>query len=91
MSGIEFRSIRIDTSSGDHEGRLVLVDGRLIGVLVRLRAEEQGEHRGKWYLEAGFGPLESLTPEPFEDLDAVIRWIETRCAKAERGGDLAAE
>ena len=27
MSGIEFRSIRIDTSSGDHEGRLVLVVG----------------------------------------------------------------
>jgi hypothetical protein len=71
---IEFQAIRIDTSSHDEEGRLILVDGRLVGVLVRLDATEQAPLQGCWSLEAGFGPLASLTPEPFTDLDHARAW-----------------
>jgi len=73
---IEFQAIRIDTASDDEEGQLILVDGRLVGVLVRLDAAEQAPLQGCWSLEAGFGPMALLTPEPFRDLDHARAWTE---------------
>ena len=50
------------TASQDREGRLVLIDGKLVAVLVRL---SDGAHdpllRGAWYLECGFGLLSRIT------------------------------
>ena len=47
------------TDSEDREGRLVLVDGRLAALLVRLADQSHDPLlRGAWYLEAGFGVLD---------------------------------
>jgi len=43
--------------------------------LVRLAGEEQAPRQGFWYLEAGFGPLECVKPEPFETLDQASAWV----------------
>jgi len=75
MSAIELRSIRIDTASADTDGCLVMCRGCLVGVLVRLAGEEQAPRQGFWYLEAGFGPLECVKPEPFETLDQASAWV----------------
>jgi hypothetical protein len=74
MARISFRRIRIDTLSADEDGRLIILQNRLIGVLVRLESEEQGLLRGSWALEAGFGPLSSARPEPFVDLRSARDW-----------------
>ena len=50
-------AISVDTGSEDSEGCLVRLDGKLVGVLVRLAAPEHGDLVGRWFLEAGFGPL----------------------------------
>ena len=62
MSAIELRPIRIDTTSADVDGRLVMFGGCLVGVLVRLAGEEQAPRQGHWHLEAGFGPLDGMKP-----------------------------
>ena len=59
------------------EGRLVLADGELVAVLVRLDAEVHGTARGRWFLEAGFGRLAG-TPAPFVDLRAAEDWLRAR-------------
>ena len=56
---ITFQIIEVLTASEDREGRLVLVDGKLAALLVRLA--DTGHDpllRGTWYLEAGFGLLD---------------------------------
>jgi hypothetical protein len=56
---ISFQPIEVLTASEDREGRLVLVDGKLAAVLVRL--SDQAHHPllcGAWYFEAGFGLLD---------------------------------
>jgi hypothetical protein len=53
---ITFQVIEVLTASEDREGRLVLVDGRLAALLVRLADTAHDPLlRGAWYLEAGFG------------------------------------
>ena len=75
MSRLEFHPLLVNTCSADEEGRLIVVDGRLVGVLVQLQADEQATRRGQWNLEAGFGPLAGYAPEPFGDLEEARRWI----------------
>ena len=56
---ISFQPIQVLTASEDREGCLVLVDGQLVAVLVRLSdPAHEPLLRGSWYLEAGFGLLE---------------------------------
>ena len=56
---ISFQPIEVLTASEDREGRLVLVDGKLAAVLVRLSDQAHDPLlRGAWYLEAGFGLLD---------------------------------
>lgn len=76
MSCIVLRSILVDTCSDDEEGQLVMANGRLIGVAVRLAGEESGTLRGCWSLEAGFGPLELARPEPFASLEGLQTWAD---------------
>ena len=55
---ISLQPIEVLTASQDREGRLVLADGMLVAVLVRLRDEAHDPLlRGAWYLETGFGLL----------------------------------
>jgi hypothetical protein len=72
---IAFQSIAIAAQSIDDEGRLVLVDDRLAAVLVLLRDDVHGEHRGCWFLEAAFGDFAGGAHTLFESLDAAARWF----------------
>jgi hypothetical protein len=76
MSDIAFQSILVDTSSDDEEGRMIMLGGRLVGVLVRLDGIEHAPLQGSWSLEAGFGPMDSLRPEPFKTLNEARAWAE---------------
>jgi hypothetical protein len=72
---VELKEIQI-ASDYDHEGRLILIDGRLIAVMVKL--SELHEHlAGRWYLETGYGVLKSEQPS-FSDLDSAVEWIQCR-------------
>jgi hypothetical protein len=70
----------IEVASVDREGQLILFNGVLVGVLVKL-SNLHGELAGSWYLETGYDGLrdERLT---FQDLDAAKRWIIDRLADA---------
>ncbi|WP_246215708.1 hypothetical protein [Microvirga makkahensis] len=61
---------------GDREGRLVLVDGELVAVLVRLDGDTHAaDVRGQWFLEAGFGPLDTKRHPTFTDPEEAKRWV----------------
>jgi hypothetical protein len=68
----------IEVASVDREGQLILFNGVLVGVLVKL-SNLHGELSGSWYLETGYDGLrdERLT---FSDLEAAKRWINDRLA-----------
>ncbi len=66
--------IAVDTGSPDRDGVLLLVNGLLVAVLVRLDAPEH-EHPGYWFLEAGFGRLQGMRVDAFPTLDHATRWV----------------
>ncbi len=72
--------IQVNTGSRDSEGRLVLANNCLVAVLVRLDGEEHGTLRGRWSLEAGFGPCSDLPPRPFRSLADAQRWVQRQLA-----------
>ena len=74
---VTLQPIPVLTGSIDREGLLLLVDGRLAAVLVRLEDPEHGEMVGKWFLEAGFGHL-AAAEELFDTPDAAATWISAR-------------
>jgi hypothetical protein len=71
--------MRVLIDGFDSEGRLILADGQLAAVIVRLDAEHHTTSlRGKWHLEAGFGkcavvPADAGTWDTPED---ALAWIE---------------
>ena len=72
---VELEPIEVETESEDHEGRLVLAGGKLVGILVRL----SGVH-GVW---SGFWNVEWLAemlhhPPPFKDLRSAKGWFAHR-------------
>jgi hypothetical protein len=73
-SSLSFRRIDIATLSADREGRLAMVDGRLVAVLVRLDDEVHGIDRGAWFLDAGFGRLAGEA-RVFATLEEAADWI----------------
>ncbi|GLK54568.1 hypothetical protein JOD31_001735 [Methylopila capsulata] len=77
---MEFREIKVATDSADEDGRLVLHDGRLVAVIVRLDDPSHGPAKGQWSLEAGFNGVESTKPPLFANLQAAERWIELQIA-----------
>jgi hypothetical protein len=64
----------------DEEGMLVLDEERLVAVLVRL-SDENEVAPGQWYLEAGFGRLDSGSHPLFSNLDVAKDWIAQRLAR----------
>ena len=67
--------MEILTDSEDHEGCLVLTDGRLAAVLVHLTDPVYDpELLGAWYLEAGFGVLE-MRHDVFASLEEAVEAI----------------
>ena len=73
---VSFQPIEVLTASEDREGRLVLIDGNLAAVLVRLSdLAHDPLLRGAWYLEAGFGLLNGRH-EMFASLEEAVASIE---------------
>ena len=66
--------IRVATRSADQEGCLILADGNLVAVVVRLAEELHGTLKGAWFLEASFGAADTPPPS-FPDIDAAEAWL----------------
>jgi hypothetical protein len=67
--------VQVATGSDDAESQLVFADGFLVAVLVHL-SDQYEDDAGKWFLEAGFGPVDHPCPPTFADLDEAQGWIE---------------
>ncbi len=81
---VVLKPIAVDTGGLDREGQLVLANGLLVALLVRL--DDPAHARvGHWYLEVALGPLLGSRPMPFADLEAAARWMRQRL----RGGSAA--
>ena len=73
------QSMPVSAGCDDEEGCLVLQDGRLVAVLVKLSALH-GDLAGGWYLEAGFGLLDSPDKPVFANLGEAQDWVAERLA-----------
>ena len=77
---LDLQPIAVKTGSRDTQGRLAIVGGELVAVLVRLDDPVHGDERGGWFLEAGFGACDGVKPTPFRDLDEAKDWLARRLA-----------
>ena len=66
--------IAVNTGSPDKDGMLVMANGMLVAVLVRIETPGY-EGVGGWFLEVALGPLEGLQVPTFGALDDATRWI----------------
>ncbi|MCJ2086338.1 hypothetical protein MKK88_10075 [Methylobacterium sp. E-005] len=74
---LQLQPIAVDTNSPDREGMLVIANGLLVAVLVRL-AEPEHDNVGSWFLEAGFGRLQGQRVPTFPTLEDACRWLRRR-------------
>lgn len=67
---LTLRPVLVETGSADEDGCLVFAHDRLVAVLVRLSAAAHPDEalRGRWFLEAGFGPCAVQTSDVFPAL-----------------------
>ena len=78
-SAISFQSIPVLIDGHDVEGSLVLHEGQLVAVLARLDGESHDpEFKGKWHLEAGFGPCQEVGTHLFATRDDAAAWAVER-------------
>lgn len=72
---VTWQLIRIETGTSEEDGRLVLVDGKLVAVLVCLSDDyPQPELHGQWFVEAGFGPI-FQKHEAFPTFEDAVAWV----------------
>jgi hypothetical protein len=77
---LTLQPVRVHTGF-EEEGVLVFdKQRRLVAVLVRL-SDQNEIAPGQWFLEAGFGPLDSVTDPTFADLGTAQNWISQRLAR----------
>lgn len=69
--------ITVDTHSPDQTGMLVMVNGKLVAVLVRLDTPDH-DRRGAWYMEVGFGRLAGVRAPLFDTPEEAMRWMRHR-------------
>jgi hypothetical protein len=72
---IERRAVTLARAIPDRNACLVFLDGNLAALFTRLDDEAHEELRGSWFLEVGFGPLETAAPRTFESIDAAEAWV----------------
>lgn len=73
---ISFQPIRVLIDGYDTEGRLVLADGQLAAVFVRLDGTyHDPDHVGWWHLEAGFGRCDIRNAPLFRTPAEAGAWI----------------
>ena len=74
---VVLQSISVDTRSPDQTGMLVMSNGLLVAILVRLDAPEH-ERPGAWYMEVGLGRLAGARAPTFDTLEDATRWVRQR-------------
>ncbi|GJD52498.1 hypothetical protein OPKNFCMD_5264 [Methylobacterium crusticola] len=74
---LHLQPVQVATGSDDTESQLVFADGFLVAVLVHL-SDDHGDEAGMWFLEAGFGRVDEITPPKFADLEEAQAWITRR-------------
>jgi hypothetical protein len=85
MAGtVSFQPIPILIDGHDSEGTLVLYGRDLVAVLARLDGEAHDpEIKGRWHLEAGFGPCQDVQMRLFETLDEAAAWARLRVERTD--------
>ena len=74
---ISFMPMRVLIDGHDSEGRLILADNQLAAVFVRLDGTHHDpQHKGWWYLEAGFGKCNVQHAPLFKTPDEAGTWVE---------------
>lgn len=81
--GLRVCPVTVRVDGGSSEGKLVLAEGSLVAVLVKVSAADRGDAAkiGGWFLEAGFGPCGTLSapsPEVFGTVGEAVEWIQLR-------------
>ncbi|RYG96892.1 MAG: hypothetical protein EON58_11025 [Alphaproteobacteria bacterium] len=66
--------MKIHTNSRDENSVLVMSDGYLVAILVKLDDDVHGSAKGRWHLEAHFDHVPA-TGQLFADLDEAKAWI----------------
>lgn len=74
---LRLQPVQVATGSDDQESQLVFHDGFLVAILVQLSDQHETD-AGKWFLEAGFGPVTDISGPVFSDIDAAQAWIQGR-------------
>ena len=72
------RPILVETDSPDEKGCLVLANGRLVAVLVRVASTGIEHDRKKlsgWQMEAGFGRCAVAVLPLFDTLGDAVAWV----------------
>ena len=73
---ISFQPMRVLIDGHDGEGNLVLADNQLAAVIVRLDGQSHDpQHKGCWYLEAGFGKCDTRNAPLFTTPDEAGAWV----------------
>lgn len=77
---ITFQPVKVRIDGHDSEGRLIFADDQLSAVIVRLDGEAHAhDHKGRWHLEAGFGPCEArVAPPTFTTPEEAAAWVRHR-------------
>jgi len=75
-SALTLKPALVATGGPDEDGRLVFAGDHLVAVLVRLA--EGHDAVGHWFLEHGFGRLDTPVPPTFPDLPAAEAWMVAR-------------
>ncbi len=74
---VVLQPILVDTASPDQAGMLVMINGLLVAILVRLDAPEH-ERRGVWFMEVGLGRLAKVRAPIFDTPEDATRWFRQR-------------
>lgn len=69
--------MKIHTNSKDENSVLIMNDGYLVAILVKLEDEVHGAAKGRWHLEAHFDHVPE-TGRLFPDLEEAIEWVSTQ-------------
>ena len=70
---IEFQDVKV-AAREEGGGVLVMVDGWLIAVLVRL-SSHHGDRSGHWFLESGYGRFSEAGQTTFRTLSCAKDWF----------------
>jgi hypothetical protein len=76
---LSLQPVQVATNSDDAESQLVFADGFLVAILIRLSGQHEAD-AGKWFLEAGFGPVHGGLPPLFANLGEARCWITRQLA-----------